>query len=176
MNKELWKELIYNDEYFGNKYLISNMGRLKNKNTNHIYKLQIQRDGYVIKSIYICTKNHKKIYKLIYLHIAVGCSFIPNPKKLPQINHKDGNKANNFVDNLEWVTPRENVKHSIEHKLQPTGKLCPWSKLSLNDVNYIRQVYKKGDKLYGATALSVKYNVDRSTISLIVNNKRWKND
>ena len=60
-------------------------------------------------------KNGKKIQK--YLHRLLAEYFIPNPKGLPQVNHKDGNKLNCSIDNLEWVTEKENTIHAYKHGL-----------------------------------------------------------
>lgn len=89
----------------GLNYEISNHGRVRNKTTKRIRTLEIHDRKYYR------VKLNKRNYKV---HRLVGLYFISNPDNKPEINHKDGNKLNNHVDNLEWCTPKENVKHALE--------------------------------------------------------------
>ena len=59
----------------------------------------------------------RKNTKQFYLHRLIAQHFIPNPNNLPEINHKDGNKLNNSIDNLEWCTYQENTCHAYKHGL-----------------------------------------------------------
>lgn len=65
-------------------------------------------------------KGYKRVQikdKWVSVHRLVAKAFIPNPDNKPQVNHKDTNKTNNYVDNLEWVTNAENHAHKMEHGL-----------------------------------------------------------
>lgn len=117
-------------------------------------------------------KNGKRYTRLV--HRLVAEVFIPNPNNLPQINHKDGNKANNSVSNLEWCTCSDNQFHAFKHSLKPQGVNHPNSKLTLDDVDYIRSHYHKGKRGSGVYALAKQFSVSPSTIRQIVTGKTYK--
>ena len=91
--KEVWRDC----KHYEDCYEISNYGRVRNKNTGHYKKLCTKENGYLIVHLYVNGTHHNE-----YVHRLVALTFIPNPDKLPQVNHKDENKTNNYVDNLEW--------------------------------------------------------------------------
>ena len=98
-------------------YQISNLGNIRNKNTNRILKQSTNTKGYKVITLHI---NKKLVnYKA---HRLVAEAFIPNPYSLPQVNHIDGCKTNNNVNNLEWCTDSENMYHSYRIGLhKPAG-------------------------------------------------------
>lgn len=110
------------------------------------------------------------------VHRVIAETFIPNPNNLPCVNHKDGNKLNNSVDNLEWCTHSENTIHAYQLGLEQ--KICGENhhahKLTEDCVKTIRKIYKKRNKNFNSVALAELYGVDRTTISDIVNYKTWK--
>lgn len=168
--EEIWKRLKYDEIDYGDRYLISNYGRIKNIQTGHIRKLSLYG-----KSKYyqiIIQFNNKK--KTIKVHRAVAQNFIPNPGCLPEVNHKDGNKLNNNVDNLEWVTTKENQIHAVINKLTKSGEDSKLSKLTEAEVKYIKENCITFDKNFGCKALAEKFNVDHTTISKIIHNYSWK--
>ena len=90
-------------------YFISNFGRVFSKKSNKVMKNRVvSKNGYQ----QITLDNSQ-----LLVHRLVAQAFIPNPDNKPQINHIDGNKENNAVDNLEWCTNKENCEHAIKTKL-----------------------------------------------------------
>ncbi len=131
----------------------------------------------------ICKTGYKRVhvshngieYKFL-VHRLVAMAFIPNPDKLPCVNHKDGNKQNNCADNLEWVTYSENQKHAYRTGLRSAkGTKNGQHKLTEKDVEAVRAKYVKGkhteNNSYG---LAKKYGVSPKTIQQIVNGVTWK--
>jgi hypothetical protein len=98
------KQILINDEL--TTYFITDNGRLFNQKTNNWLKGSIS-GGYLKYSL----RHKNKRYEFL-AHRLVAEYFISNPKKLPIVNHKDGNKLNNNIDNLEWVTVSENNYHA----------------------------------------------------------------
>ena len=108
--------------------------------------------------------------KIIYLHRYLAQLHIPNPNNYPMINHIDGNKSNNSIDNLEWTTALGNRQHAIENKLW--GKnILDKRKLTDEEADEIRNKYIP--KVYTMKKISKEYNVDYKTIWDIINNKTY---
>ena len=105
---EKWKDI---PGYEG-LYQASNLGKIRNEKTRNILSGGIKR-GY--KEV-ILIKDNKRKYKLV--HRLIALTYIPNNSNKPQVNHKDGNKLNNNVDNLEWCTRSENMKHAYRTGLE----------------------------------------------------------
>lgn len=93
-------------------YMISQEGKIYSNKTKRELTGTIYNSGY--RFVRLTTEDGKKGYAI---HRLVAQSFIPNPKNLPIVNHKDGNKLNNCVNNLEWVTQSENRKHAVKTHL-----------------------------------------------------------
>lgn len=115
MTEEIWKDIL---NYEG-LYQISNLGNVKSLGNKHKHKNSIilkqtidRKNGYLTVSL--SKKGKMKMYRV---HRLVANAFIDNFNNYPIINHKDGNKLNNCVDNLEWCTYKQNIIHSWENGL-----------------------------------------------------------
>ena len=106
MEQEIWKDIV---GYEG-LYKVSNLGRVKSLRLNKIMGTGNKRYTHLI-----LVKN--KVKKTYDVHRLVAQAFIPNPLNKEQVNHIDGNKQNNCVDNLEWTTIKENMKHAYKNNL-----------------------------------------------------------
>lgn len=100
---EKWKEI----EGTSGRYFVSNKGRVRGVSGQKLTPFINSQRGYYAVNIYPVPRQ----MRTVLLHRLVATAFIPNPHGLPQVNHKDGNKANNAANNLEWVTNAENNKH-----------------------------------------------------------------
>lgn len=125
----------------------------------------------VTKAGYI--RIHFGFHKPVFAHRLIAMTFIPNPDDRPQVNHIDGNKANNHVDNLEWVTAQQNVVHAVETGLRMTsqGPSHYKSKFNEEEVLNIRHLY--ATKKLTHRKIADLYGVDRDTITKIINRKNW---
>jgi hypothetical protein len=104
-----WKNLDITD-----RYSVSEEGNIRNNKTGKILKNTPSTSGYARVSIKV---ENKKLSKIIFPHREVAKLFIQNTENKPQVNHKDEDKMNPKVDNLEWVTPMENTRHAIDNGL-----------------------------------------------------------
>jgi len=155
-----------------NQYTISDKGEIKSYKRNkegYIMKKQEDKDGYFKVSLY---KEGK--YTRMFIHRLVMMTFNPVKKmeKL-QVNHLDGDKKNNDINNLEWCTHKENIKHAINMGLKNSSK-------GVNNFNVklTKEDVKKVVKLrenFGMTHLEIanKFNMSRRAIGNILNGVTW---
>ncbi len=160
---EVWKPI----KDFESQYLISNLGRVKTIKTGLIRKLQVHKDGYLC--LILCTN---RIRCVKYIHRLVAESFIDNPSNLVEVNHIDGNKLNNSISNLEWCTHHDNVLHAVNTGLMKFRKGIEINSTKLTESQVIEIRKLKG--IVKGNKIAVMYNVDKSTIYDILNNKSWK--
>lgn len=171
--EEIWKGLIYQGVDYSWRLEVSNLGQLRNAETKHIYKTFLNKNGYWRTTVSI--KGAQKGFKI---HRCVAETFIKNTyDKNMVVNHKNGIKTDNSVENLEFVTQAENVLHAVKtglHKV--SGVESHRSKLSISDIEFIIKNYKSRDKEFGIKALAAKYSVHERTITRIVNGESYVNE
>ena len=177
---EKWKE-IENSK----NYAISNLGRIKR--TSHYKIHNINKTFFKTKDKLLKPSNNnaKKYWRICIfynddtktycsVHRLVANAFIANPYNLPQVNHIDGDKNNNHVDNLEWCTGFENMQHRINVlNIKPwkKGEDCGFSKLTQEQVLLIPELLKNN---ITKKAISKIFNVVPSTITEITSGRSWK--
>lgn len=167
--EEIWKDIegyegLYQVSNFGNVRSIPRKGTYK---TVHILKPGKTRKGYFQV---ILTKN--SIGKPFRIHRLVAKAFIPNLNNLPQVNHKDGNKLNNCVDNLEWCTNEYNMKESwrlgLRDNIYKKGKENSRSVI-INQYNFQGEFVKKW---YCVRDIERELNFDNRNICACARHKR----
>lgn len=165
--KETWKILS------GTKhdYLVSNTGKVKSVKK----ELAQSKNSSGYLRVRIDAPNHPKD---AFVHRLVAELFVPNPNKYEFVNHIDGNKENNYSENLEWCTRSQNEKHAwkigLKKDTATKGEVHGMHKLTTEQVLYIRRYHKKLDVNYGTKALAEKFGVRPQTITNVVHRANWK--
>ena len=168
MNEE-WKDVPEYPDLF----MISNYGRVWSKRSNKILKQGTNKNGYKVISSKIGGRKGKSICKKVHRWVAEA--FIDNPDDKPFVNHKDGNKTNNNETNLEWCTSKENIVHAYQTGLIVSlkGEYNHNSKLTEDDVRYIKRNYSPGCRMNGQRAMARRFNVRHSTIQRVLTGEIW---
>lgn len=166
---EVWKDVVGFEGY----YQVSNYGRVKS--ADRVVKDSKGRKKPIKGAMIVGSSNSRKgvnDYQFIqlrkngemirkYVHRLVAEAFLPNPFNYPQVNHIDGDKTNNQVDNLEFCSQSANIQHAYD-----TGAIkC---KISDSDARYICQVYTPKDPFFGQSALAKKFGVSNAAIYMVV--------
>lgn len=166
---EIWKDVVGYEGY----YKVSNMGKVKAARRSikchnqfaEYYREYPEHEVYAGKLqtgyLQVCLSKHGK-YKCYLVHRLVAEAFIPNMYNLPEVNHKDRDKTNNRVSNLEWCTKLENMHHAIENGWNPRlSRLGHKNSLEHNrsistavrgryvtddEIEYLRKSHKKQSK------------------------------
>lgn len=173
---EIWKDI----QGFEGLYQVSNHGRVKS-----LKRVLIRSNGrnQIINERFLSPRPSKKGYLRVALmfyqkridskiHRLVAIHFLDNPSHYKEVNHKNGIKSDNRVQNLEWCSRSQNVQHAFDNGLKPAmkGELNGQSILTKEQVFSIRQE----SKTFTRKELMAKYNVSKSAIAFILQGKSWK--
>lgn len=154
-------------------YQVSNLGYVRSNRIGQKWKILNPEVCKGYKRILLRNSEGKKHW---FVHILVARAFIANPDNKPIVNHKDADKFNNCVENLEWATPSENTVHAFQNGLMniPRGTRHYLSKLTDKQVAYIRKVYVPRDKKFGEVALARKFGISLNAMSNILCNRTYR--
>lgn len=174
---------------FMDDFLVSSDGRVRSLDRT-VYSAIPQHNGSrIVRGKEKSLQLHKKTGyvmvhakgKLLLLHRLVAKAFIPNPQELPEVNHKDGNKQNNRVDNLEWITRHQNARHAHNNGFYDNARKLSsernrgagshLARMNETSVKEIRQFRADG---FSCAWIANRYGITASNVSAIVNRKTWK--
>mgnify|MGYP002623309336 CR=1 FL=1 len=119
MGNELWCDL----RYFGGKYQVSTLGRIRRRHDGKILALYSHEKGYLKVDL-----EHRRARKKCRVHRLVAEAFVPNPFGYPQVNHINGIKTDNRAENLEWVTNQMNIDHAWRNGLYHRKRRKPYER------------------------------------------------
>lgn len=167
---EIWRDVRGYEGF----YKVSNFVRVKSFRGGRTKILRETKvNGYITSGLYDKNSNMKTWRN----HVLVALHFIPNPENKHFVNHIDGDKTNNRVENLEWVTQQENVRHAWANGLSKAvcGAQNATAKFTEEQIKFIRENYIPYDKNFSGTALAKKFNVHSETIGKIIRRHTYKN-
>lgn len=159
---EIWKDV---PGYVGH-YLVSSLGRVKSlKRGHHVLSPATSGGGYLMVHLSL-----NSISWAVKIHRLVANAFLSNPNNLPILNHKNGIRADNRAENLEWCTQAHNVQHAFLLGRDVRGSKNNFSKLTEENVIKIRSL----QGMLTQKQIGEMFNVSRVLIGMIYNGKAWK--
>lgn len=173
---EEWRDI----EGFDGYYQVSNTGKVRSqggkngrrKGEWYLRALSRNRDGYLKIRLVQGGKDTTQ-----RVHTLVAKAFILNPNNFDTVNHKDGDKTNNNVDNLEWVDRSQQMIHAYKLGLKKAikGSKNSQAKLTDDDIRYIRSHYKRNTRGFSTVSLSKQFGVSNRVIGLITRGLSYTN-
>jgi hypothetical protein len=147
---------------------IRRTGRVRGAKVGRILKTCVTTDGY--PTAFLCKHNQQQTH---YVHLLVWRTFRGEIPDGYEINHKDLNKQNPCLNNLEMITHLENVRHGIQMSGGWAGERSGQAILKQGQVEYIREHYKFRDKEFSGVKLARRFGVTKATISDIMHCRSW---
>lgn len=173
-NRELWRNINWG----AGNFKISSKGRVKsisriveNGIRPRLKKERFLKIGYNTDGYPQVQLNFEGKYKMQRVHRLIAAAFIPNPENKPYVNHKNGIKTDNRIENLEWCTGSENQLHAFRTGLrkQKTGESHHNARLKDTDIPKIRKLLKS----FTQRKVAKMFNVSQTTIKNINLNKTY---
>lgn len=166
-SREIFKDI----KGYEGLYQISSLGKVYSVRRGIVVSPIRKKTGYLNVNLY-----KDKNMRTFLVHRLVACNFIDNPNNLPQINHIDGDKTNNAVDNLEWVDGFQNMRHAFDNNIGGFKDKALATLLEINKKNaYNRIIFKKGNEMieFNSTShASEQLGVKRHVIINAIKKKR----
>lgn len=169
---EIWEPVLDWED----RYEVSNLGNIKRvlpSNSTFSGRLLKTNSNQKYIRVRLCANGNDESRSV---HSLVLEAFVCRRPKGMVANHKNGNKHDNRLENLEWVTPSENTQHSFDvlHRKAPCGENHAMAKLSKEESERIKELYNTGN--YSQWVLAKLFNIGRSSIQRIVSGKTWRQD
>lgn len=159
----MWKTI-----QFENCYEVNERGEVRNRLTGHVKSTRLSRNGYERVTLYPSGKTY-------FIHTLVAETWLEKGPDSECVNHKDGNKLNNHVSNLEWTTSKRNFEHAVENGLyiRPdfSGTKNPMSKFTEEDLEFI--VSKSGEG-WTTSQIAKELNVPYERVRRFVVGQHYK--
>jgi len=172
---EIWKDVVgyeglYQVSNLGNVRSLSRLvdyGHCKAFREGRVLAKAIDKDGYELVGLNKSSKS-----KLCKVHRLVAESFVRNTNQLSIVNHKDGVKNNNNINNLEWVNNSENIQHAYDSGLAKAhkGEKCGASKLTEEQVQTMRRLANQGVM---HKDIAAQFSISKRGIHNIISRKSW---
>jgi hypothetical protein len=170
---EIWKDI----KGYEGLYQVSNQGRIK----SFPRKVNFGRSWRMTKEKFLSPALDSNNYPFVTLsvtqkhfhlsiHRAVAEAFLDNPKELREVNHINGCKIDNYVENLEWISSSDNKYHALDNDLKAHGQDCSFSKLTNEDVFKIKSLRNTMSQL----AIAKQFNISQAQVCRIQTGKEWK--
>ena len=150
----------------GTKYVVFRDGTVMNYNTKKVLTQSDLGNRYNRVNLSI---NGKQVR--MYVHRLVAEVYLDNPENKKQVNHIDGNRYNNNVDNLEWCTRKENMEHAKKNGLTTKGKPSSSRKLSYSEAVVIKSLHEEGLSTREIARLS---SINKTAIHLLISGQTYK--
>jgi len=164
-------------------YEISNTGLVRNKKNKKIRKTKLDHKGYIILTLYKESINGKKKTGTKSIHRLISESFISNPNNLPQVNHINGIKTDNRLENLEWCTSKENMVHAFKNNLidlnklnisRDKAKLSKIKKVKCIETGNIYDGARNASRIFGISESSIKNAANPNTTTKKAGGYTWE--